>query len=251
MSFSRIQIRKLQRDVKACDIRIRELNGRELSYIEGWHAIAEANRIFGFDGWNRETMESRCILSRESRGTHHVVYVARVRITVRAEDANIIREGFGTGEAHGASPGEAHEKAIKTAETDATKRALATFGKPFGLSLYLSSKRRPGPADSSRQRSPDIERRRTLQKLGGDGRYYVARPRRQPLDPTLANQQSTIAQAPVSIDAEQDAPHNPPAQDSSSSALDLTMDDVARNRPNPQWTDLGIRLATGFHNRPG
>ena len=29
-----------------------------------------------------------------------------------------------------------HDIALKAAETDATKRALATFGKPFGLELY-------------------------------------------------------------------------------------------------------------------
>jgi recombination DNA repair RAD52 pathway protein len=29
---------------------MREANGRELFYIEGWYAISEANRIFGFDG---------------------------------------------------------------------------------------------------------------------------------------------------------------------------------------------------------
>ena len=34
------------------------------------------------------------------------------------------------------TPGEAHELALKAAETDATKRALATFGNPFGLALY-------------------------------------------------------------------------------------------------------------------
>ncbi len=34
------------------------------------------------------------------------------------------------------TPGEAHESAIKEAETDATKRALTTFGNPFGLALY-------------------------------------------------------------------------------------------------------------------
>jgi hypothetical protein len=32
--------------------------------------------------------------------------------------------------------GQAHEKASKAAETDATKRALCTFGNSFGLSLY-------------------------------------------------------------------------------------------------------------------
>ncbi|HZL30520.1 MAG TPA: Rad52/Rad22 family DNA repair protein, partial [Pseudolabrys sp.] len=32
--------------------------------------------------------------------------------------------------------GDVHDIALKAAETDATKRALATFGKPFGLALY-------------------------------------------------------------------------------------------------------------------
>ena len=48
----------------------------------------------------------------------------------------ITREGCGSGEAKAPTPGEAHELALKAAETDATKRALATFGNPFGLALY-------------------------------------------------------------------------------------------------------------------
>lgn len=167
MSFSTAQLRKLQRDVKSADIRKREINGRELSYIEGWHAIAEANRIFGFDGWNRETLETRCILSREYRGEFNVIYIAKIRITVRAESDLIIREGFGTGDAKAGSVGEAHDKAIKTAETDATKRALATFGKPFGLSLYVGSRQ------SLKLQRPDIQRRRTLQRLAPNGRFHV------------------------------------------------------------------------------
>ena len=42
----------------------------------------------------------------------------------------IIREGHGSGEGRANSPGEVHDIALKAAETDATKRALATFGKP-------------------------------------------------------------------------------------------------------------------------
>src|SRR5687767_5853091 len=99
MSFSSSQIRKLQRDIRDCDIRTREVNGRELSYIEGWHAVAEANRIFGHDGWNRETTETKCVLSRESRGEFNVIYIAKVRICVHTEAAVVIREGFGTGDA--------------------------------------------------------------------------------------------------------------------------------------------------------
>ena len=87
MGFSAKQVQALRRSLNARHIRTREANGRELSYIEGWYAISEANRIFGFDGWNRETVESRCVLARENRGTFLAVYIARVRITVHAEGA--------------------------------------------------------------------------------------------------------------------------------------------------------------------
>src|SRR5262245_34941993 len=142
MGFSAKQIKALKRNLDHRSIRTREAGGRELSYIEGWYAISEANRIFGFDGWNRETIDSRCVLARETRGSFVAVYTARVRISVQADGTTIIREGHGTGEGRGASPGEVHDTALKAAETDATKRALATFGKRFGLALYRSSKAR-------------------------------------------------------------------------------------------------------------
>ena len=56
MGFSAKQVQALRRNLDQRHIRTREANGRELSYIEGWYAISEANRIFGFDGWNRETI---------------------------------------------------------------------------------------------------------------------------------------------------------------------------------------------------
>jgi hypothetical protein len=140
MGFSTKQVQALRRKLDHRHVRTREAHGRELSYVEGWYAISEANRIFGFDGWNRETIESRCVLARENRGSFLAVYIARVRITVHADGTTIIREGHGTGEGHGPSPGEVHDIALKAAETDATKRALATFGKPFGLELYRGGK---------------------------------------------------------------------------------------------------------------
>ena len=140
MGFSAKQVQALRRNLDHRHVRTREAHGRELSYIEGWYAITEANRIFGFDGWNRETIESRCVLARENRGTFLAVYLARVRVTVHADGATIIREGHGTGDGHGTSPGEVHDISLKAAETDATKRALATFGRPFGLELYRGGK---------------------------------------------------------------------------------------------------------------
>jgi DNA recombination protein Rad52 len=140
MGFSAKQLQALRRNLNSRHIRTREANGREFSYIEGWYAISEANRIFGFDGWSRETVDSRCVLARENRGSFLAVYTAKVRITVEANGATIIREGNGTGEGRGSSPGEVHDTGLKAAETDATKRALATFGRPFGLALYRKEK---------------------------------------------------------------------------------------------------------------
>ena len=74
--------------------------------------------------------------SGSNRGEHTVAYTARVRITVRAGKTVVVREGSGSGEARSFSPGQAHELALKSAETDAAKRALASFGNVFGLALY-------------------------------------------------------------------------------------------------------------------
>jgi hypothetical protein len=53
----------------------------------------------------------------------------------------LIREGTGAGHGIDTDLGLAHESAIKEAETDAMKRALMTFGNPFGLALYDKSQR--------------------------------------------------------------------------------------------------------------
>jgi DNA recombination protein Rad52 len=136
MPFSDAQTKLLSGKLSEKAVKTRKQDGRLLSYIEGWHVIAEANRIFGFDGWDRETLETQCIWQDAKRDAKSCAYVARVRIRVRAGDWVISRDGSGTG--HGTSPslGEAHESALKEAETDATKRALATFGNLFGLALY-------------------------------------------------------------------------------------------------------------------
>jgi recombination DNA repair RAD52 pathway protein len=73
MGFSAKQVKALRRNPDSRFIRTREAHGRELTYLEGWYAISEANRIFGFDGWSRETVESRCVLARENRGTFTAV----------------------------------------------------------------------------------------------------------------------------------------------------------------------------------
>ena len=139
MAFTDTQIAALSADLSRAHVKGRQQAGRTLSYIESWHAIAEANRIFGFDGWQSETVECRMVSERERGGGKEgwaVSYVARVRVTVWAGKRRLVREGVGAGHGIDRDLGQAHESAIKEAESDSRKRALMTFGNPFGLALY-------------------------------------------------------------------------------------------------------------------
>ena len=152
MPFTDKQRRSLGAKLHYKRVKTRSVPGGSVSYIEGWHAISEANRIFGFDSWDRVTLSPRCVWS-ETQPSHSVAfYTTKVRITVRAEGEVIVREGIGTGFGRSPHPDAAHDIALKAAETDATKRALSTFGNPFGLALYDKDQggvSRPKPAQPS------------------------------------------------------------------------------------------------------
>ena len=151
MSFTAEQCRALTAKLDGRAIRERIQAGQTLSYVEGWYVIAEANRVFGFDGWDRETVSVRCVWEGPRQGRPVCAYMAQVRIRVRAGETLICRDGHGSGMGTGSTPGEAHETAVKEAETDATKRALVTFGNAFGLCLYdreqkqVRRRRKPQP----------------------------------------------------------------------------------------------------------
>jgi DNA recombination protein Rad52 len=145
--FSERQVAALSAPLDRANVRQREQGRSRVSYLEGWQVIAEANRIFGFDGWERSTLISRCVaeherpIGRDRKSGWGVTYIARVRITITAGHRTLIREGSGAGHGIDADLGLAHESALKEAETDATKRALMTFGNPFGLALYDKQQR--------------------------------------------------------------------------------------------------------------
>ena len=136
MAFSVSQTRLLLGKLNRRHVRTRESRGQVLWYVEGWHVIAEANRVFGFDGWDREVVWCECVWEDGRKDPKTCAYAARVRIRVRAGDGIVCREGSGVGNGTGVTLGEAHENALKEAETDAMKRALTTFGNLFGLALY-------------------------------------------------------------------------------------------------------------------
>ena len=136
MTFTPEQVELLKQPIDKKNVETRDGNKDgtfQLAYVEGWHVLDEANRIFGFDGWSCETLETTCIRA-EPR---EVTYIARVRVTV----GDVIREGTGAGTSNQTNVSKNHENAIKEAETDARKRALMTFGNQFGLSLYDGKER--------------------------------------------------------------------------------------------------------------
>jgi DNA repair and recombination protein RAD52 len=129
-------------------------NPKGFDYVEGWHAIAEANRIFGHDGWDRETIEMKMLgePEQDAKQLWRVAYHCRVRITVKTEGREVVRDGSGYGSGIVRDIRDAHESAIKEAETDAMKRALMTFGNPFGLALY--DKKQVNVVDDSKPAKP-------------------------------------------------------------------------------------------------
>jgi hypothetical protein len=96
----------------------------------------------------------------------------------------VVRDGCGTGEGHGSHLGEAHDLALKAAETDATKRTLVTFGKAFGLALYSSDRRQGATRGNGHVRQP---------LLAGDASHGTTGD--QPAGPALLAAQVRLAQA--------------------------------------------------------
>ena len=136
---------ELQKPLDSRHVKPPKKFGPKGSYIEAWHAQAEANRIFGHGGWCQEVIQSDCVMQTEREIGQNkdpgwgVTYTARVRITVGGHVKTIggvVREDFGSGHGYDRDLGLAHESAIKEAVSDAIKRALKSFGNPFGLALY-------------------------------------------------------------------------------------------------------------------
>jgi len=127
-------IRELEKPLDRSKVATRSKGGQALSYVEGWHVIAEANRIFGFDGWTRELIDliENTEPTKNANGNCIVSFRAKVRITADGT----VREGTGFGSGIARDIHDAYESAVKEAETDAMKRAFMTFGNPFGLALY-------------------------------------------------------------------------------------------------------------------
>ena len=122
MAFTEAQVKNLEAKLDSKHVRTRRVQDTTLTYVEGWHVIAEANRIFGYDAWDRHTLSTRCVWSGSTNSNYGAAYIAKVRIAVRAGPLTITREGCGSGQARAFTPGAACRAPTVTCRTFAKAR---------------------------------------------------------------------------------------------------------------------------------
>jgi DNA repair and recombination protein RAD52 len=105
-------------------------------YIAGCHAIRLANRVLGYDGWSSEIKSKEVLWSENRNGKWFVAVEVIVRVTLTNSKGNPFREGIGHDEGVMPDKFQAFQKATKSAETDAIKRALREVGDVLGNCLY-------------------------------------------------------------------------------------------------------------------
>lgn len=115
---------------------VNKKDGRE--YLAIYLAITQANRIFGHGGWQTEIRHHAPVTDNEG---YVIGYKCVARVTVPALGVTVEGVGFEhmtkpRGERHPKQDAQAHDTAMKGAESDAVKRALRYFGDQFGNSLY-------------------------------------------------------------------------------------------------------------------
>ena len=121
-----------------------------MSHVEGWDIRAMLTRIFGFGGWDEIALEPTQLLyelpttTKAGKDAFKVAYRASRRLVIRDQQGRHLctHDGSAVGESTMPSykQGDAHDMSVKTAETQALKRAAINMGDQFGLGLYHDGK---------------------------------------------------------------------------------------------------------------
>lgn len=111
------------------------------SHVEAYEIRAHLNRIFGFGRWSQRVTAMEQIFEHVDGNRVTVAYRAQVQLDVYAEDGTplAVYSEWATGDAPNfpmTSRADAHDFAIKTAESQGLKRCAMNLGDQFGLSLY-------------------------------------------------------------------------------------------------------------------
>jgi hypothetical protein len=136
-------------------------DGKGFSHMEAWDIRRHLIRIFGFGGHDTDLLESS-LIAETSIPNHQkvgkngqpygnpyeawtVIYRVAVRLSVKVDGIELGHwHGIATGDAtNQPSRADAHDLALKTADSQALKRAATNLGDQFGLSLYNKGRLAP------------------------------------------------------------------------------------------------------------
>lgn len=140
--LDRKQVEQLLRPINPS----RVLKKQNQSHLEAYDVRAHLNRIFGFARWSGDVIKMTLVsqvegTNKSGKPAVTVVYRAGYRLSIRAIDGEPLATytEYASGDAINFplnQLGDAHDFAMKTAESQALKRAAHNLGDQFGLSLY-------------------------------------------------------------------------------------------------------------------
>ncbi len=134
----------LLQDLQEARVQSRSAPGggnRKMSYLAAWDVRRTLIRVFGFGGWTNTIEESKIIkvetdLPRPNGRATPFRVTAQVTTGLYIHQLGAIYMGVAAASQSGSDIGEVADFAIKTADSDAFKRAAMNLGTQFGLSLY-------------------------------------------------------------------------------------------------------------------
>jgi recombination DNA repair RAD52 pathway protein len=137
--FSDAQINELLKPIEPSRV---SKDGKGFSHVEAWDIRRTMNKIFGFGNWSSDVISMELISEREVQGKDgkarwNVIYRAQCALVI----GDVMRSAasyteWAAGDATNPTLADAHDQAIKTAESQALKRCAVNLGDQFGLSLY-------------------------------------------------------------------------------------------------------------------
>jgi Rad52/22 family double-strand break repair protein len=156
-----VQLKTLMADLNPDRVASLAKGRTSLSYLETWDVKATLIRVFGFGGFSAEADECEIVkiednvpkvewVNKEKRalpieyapdgqiafGTANFRVNVRVRVKLTIHQLGAVYTEWAACSQTGPDLGEVTDFAIKTAESDALKRAAIYLGTQFGLSLY-------------------------------------------------------------------------------------------------------------------
>lgn len=127
-----------------------------MSHLEAYDVKAHLNRVFGFARWSADVLDCALLFETLGETTKNnqpwpvvsVAYRVTMRLAVHAPDGTPLATytEIATGDAVNFpinKRGDAHDFAVKTAESQALKRCAVNLGDQFGLSLYRKGSLEP------------------------------------------------------------------------------------------------------------